>query len=257
MKKPSSRIAMNLYSVRDHCKTLDDLDRSFARLKSLGYLNIQISGVSYNAAQIRELLDKNGLSCCACHDNLNDLTNSLDTVIKNMRILGCTFTALGYPGEEYFKADGASRLPGILESIGSKLRAEGLEFGYHNHSAEFEKFGDKTMLEMIYDNTSRKNVKAEIDTYWVHHGGGDPAQWILKLKDRIPAVHLKDYAILDRTPVFCEVGEGNLDWNRILTACRKAGVEWYIVEQDNPFKDRDIFESLGRSHGNLKKMGLK
>jgi sugar phosphate isomerase/epimerase len=257
MKKPSSRIGINLYSVRDHCKTVDDLDRTLALLRSLGYLNVQVSGVSLEAPRIRELLDKNGLSCCGCHDSLNDLTDNLDSVIKKMRVLGCAFTALGYPGEKYFNPTGVARLPGILEGIGAKLRSEGLEFGYHNHSAEFEKFGEKTMFQTIYDNTSRQNLKAEIDTYWVQNGGGDPAEWILKLKGRIEAVHCKDYTILDRTPVFCEVGEGNLAWSRILKACGKAGVKWYIVEQDNPFKSRDIFESLGISIGNLKRMGLK
>ena len=41
----------------------------------------------------------------------------------------------------------------------------------------------------------------------------------------------------------------------ILAACREAGVEWYIVEQDHC--QRDPFESLGISLRNLKAMGLQ
>jgi sugar phosphate isomerase/epimerase len=52
-----------------------------------------------------------------------------------------------------------------------------------------------------------------------------------------------------------EVGEGNLNWPRILDAAKKAGVEWYIVEQD--ICERDPFDSLKISLENLKAMGIK
>jgi len=51
-----------------------------------------------------------------------------------------------------------------------------------------------------------------------------------------------------------EVGEGNLNWPRIVAACKKAGVEWYIVEQDTC--ERDPFESLAISLRNIKAMGI-
>ena len=40
----------------------------------------------------------------------------------------------------------------------------------------------------------------------------------------------------------------------ILAACRRAGVEWYAVEQD--ICQRDPFESLAISFRNLREMGL-
>ena len=33
------------------------------------------------------------------------------------------------------------------------------------------------------------------------------------------------------------MGDGNLDWDGILDAARVSGVEWYIIEQDNPAGD--------------------
>ena len=67
-------------------------------------------------------------------------------------------------------------------------------------------------------------------------------------------VHLKDMAIKDGQQVFAEVGEGNLEWPEILQACREAGVEWYLVEQDTC--QRDPFESLEISLRNLHRLGL-
>jgi sugar phosphate isomerase/epimerase len=50
-----------------------------------------------------------------------------------------------------------------------------------------------------------------------------------------------------------EIGEGNLDWADVLAACRDAGVEWLIVEQDEC--RRDPFESLAISRRNLRSLG--
>ena len=77
----------------------------------------------------------------------------------------------------------------------------------------------------------------------------DPASWIRRFKDRVPLVHLKDMAIKDGDPVDAEIGEGNLDWVEILTACRDAGTRWLVVEQDDP--RRDPLQAVAISYRNL------
>ena len=52
-----------------------------------------------------------------------------------------------------------------------------------------------------------------------------------------------------------EIGEGNMNWVAILAAADEAGVEWYLVEQDDCY-ERDPFESLAISNRNLREMGL-
>ena len=67
-----------------------------------------------------------------------------------------------------------------------------------------------------------------------------PAEWCTRLKNRLPLLHLKDYAV-DATgkPYFAEIGQGNLDFKAIIAAAEASGCEWFIVEQDvcpgNPF----------------------
>lgn len=162
-----------------------------------------------------------------------------------------------------------------------KLKAGGLTFGYHNHSFELEKYDGRRGLDILIDESDPAAVTFEIDTYWITHGGGDPAAWVRKVGGRIPLVHFKDMAVApDRTspapgrfpaepdadyqkrveasrasrPIMAEVGEGNLNWSEIVKACREARVEWYIVEQDHC--QRDPFESLGISLRNLRAMGI-
>jgi len=133
------------------------------------------------------------------------------------------------------------------------LAEAGFVFVYHNHSFEFQKFDGKTGLEILYEESDPQVFFSEIDTYWVQHGGGDPADWIRRLKGRAPVVHFKDMVMGKDGQMMAEVGEGNLNWPAIIEACDYAGVEWLIVEQD--ICQRDPFESLGISLKNLKAMG--
>ena len=70
-------------------------------------------------------------------------------------------------------------------------------------------------------------------------------------------IHFKDFALVDKEPQFCEVGEGNLDWTGIIDACVDTKIPFYSIEQDKPFMERDIFESMKISFDNLRAMGVK
>ena len=51
--------------------------------------------------------------------------------------------------------------------------------------------------------------------------------------DRVRLLHMKDRAP-GPEPHDAPAGEGNLDFPAIVDAGRAAGVDWYIVEQDEP-----------------------
>jgi sugar phosphate isomerase/epimerase len=123
------------------------------------------------------------------------------------------------------------RLAGILDGIGAACSEKGMRLSYHNHSFEFVKFDGEYALDMLYANTSPENVLAEIDTYWVQHGGEDPAAYIRKYSGRGPILHVKDMAD-DEKKSFAEIGNGILDWHAIREASQQSGVEVYCVEQD-------------------------
>ena len=139
-------------------------------------------------------------------------------------------------------------------AVARQFKGSGVSIGYHNHSHELARFDRKTALQILFEELD-ESIWWEIDTYWIAHGGADPIQWVRKVKGRMPCVHLKDLAITPgRQQLMAEVGEGNLNWDGILQACRDIGVEWYIVEQDTC--QRDPFESLKISFDNLKRMGV-
>ena len=251
-------LAAQLYTIRDFTKTAQDFATSMRKVRDIGYMAVQVSAIGPIPDQeVLDIVSDLGLAVCNTHIGYDRLLNDIDGVVAQHKLWQTRHVALGSMPQEFRNAgeDGFKRFAEIANQIGEQLHAHGLTFSYHNHSFEFVRFGARTGLDVIYEETDPRYVQAEIDTYWVQHGGGDPAAWIAKMKDRMPVVHLKDMVMLNGEQVMAEVGEGNLNWPAILDACQAANVEWYAVEQD--ICQRDPFESLNISFENLKAMGYE
>ncbi len=250
-----SVLAAQMYTLRDFTKTPDAIAETMHKVKQIGYDVVQLSALGpIDPRALKTILDSEGLTVCATHVGYNRLQDDLQAVIDEHHLWGCPNVAIGGLPVEYRNHEGYLRFAEEASEIARKLAAAHLTFSYHNHSFELEKFDGQTALDLLYTKSDPAVFFAEIDTYWLQHGGADPAVWIRSVKDRIPLVHLKDMAVKDNTPIMAEVGEGNMNWESILAACADANVEWYIVEQD--VCQRDPFESLAISLRNLQGMGL-
>ena len=251
-----SAIAAQLYTVREFTKTPKDIAETMKKVAEIGYEAVQLSALGEIGPQeLRTICDGEGIKICATHIGYQQMADDPQGVIELHATYGCPYAGIGGLPQEYRgSAEGFSRFAKECSETARKLAKGGLKFVYHNHSHELEKFGDRTALQILYEDSDPEVFLSEIDTYWVQHGGGSPSAWIRKLAGRAPCVHLKDMAMKGREQLYAEVGEGNLDWPAILDACKEAGTEWYIVEQDTC--QRDPFESLAISFRNLKAMGL-
>ena len=261
MAEQTTQLAAQLYTLREHTKTPADIRRTLEKLSSDGWRAVQGSALGpIETAELKKVLDGNGLAMAATHGSLKRFAEEAPAVIDEHRTLDCKYTAIGgyFPKPEDFTRDKWKQFAADFNAAASNFAGSGVSLGYHNHSHEWarvdESAGGQRAIDVLMADLDR-SVWWEFDTYWVAHAGGDPAAWIDRVKGRIPCVHLKDMRIKPgREQFMSEVGEGNLDWPGILAACKSAGVEWYIVEQDHCY--RDPFESLKISLENLKGMGL-
>ncbi|MDH7569078.1 MAG: sugar phosphate isomerase/epimerase [Armatimonadota bacterium] len=251
-----SVIAAQLYTVREFTKTPEGIAQTFRRVREIGYEAVQLSALGpIDPRELRRIADDNGLTICATHVSYERMRDDFDALVAEHKLWGCQYVGVGGLPASYRNAEGYPRFAKECSEVARRLKAEGLTFVYHNHSFELEKYGDRTGLQILYEESDPQVFTSEIDTYWIQHGGGDPAAWVRKLKGRAHVVHLKDMTMKEGKQIMAEVGEGNLNWPAILDACREAGVRWYIVEQDTC--QRDPFDSLAISFNNLRKMGLR
>jgi sugar phosphate isomerase/epimerase len=255
----TDKIGVQLYTLRDHCKDAESFDKTCKWIAAQGIRDVQVSGVAIQDATIlRKILDDHGLVCTVTHRGM-DALRDIQATLDYHGTLGCKYAALGsFNGDAEAWRAFADEFSGLADAYA----AQGLALGYHNHSHEFIPFAEdpakinpkENPMWLLFERCS-KNVWFEIDTYWVAHGGADPADWIDRVSGRIPVVHFKDLTMgAGRVQTICEVGAGNLNWPRIVESCKRAGVESYMIERDSG--EVDAFESLRISIANMSTMGL-
>ncbi len=254
MKKQN--IVAQVYTVRDACNDAHGLADALARVRAIGYQAVEMNSVGpLPVKELARVLDGEGLTCAGTHEDSEELLADPSAVAERLAILGCTATAYPYPKDQDFSSlDAVRRLCKALDRTGKTLRKAGISFSYHNHNLEFYRLGNRMVFDYLLSETDPDNVKIELDTYWVQAGGGSPAEWIARLKGRCTHLHVKDYGVDPKgRAMFDEIGTGNLDGAGILTAARKAGCKWYVVEQDSDWENGDPFLSLKLSWAFLKK----
>lgn len=229
------QIAAQLYTCRALTKNPKDIAATMHRLREVGYRAVQVSAMGpIPEEELNRILDGEGMVCCATHEPPDQILDEPSRVIERLKKLRCTITAYPAPkgidlGDEAVVKAWIAK----LDAAGAAMAAEGISLCYHNHNHEFRKLGGKIILDQIFSGTKSNHLQAELDTYWVHYGGGENVALCESLAGRMPAIHLKDYATNSESkPEYCEIGAGNLDFKKIITAAENSGCQWFIVEQD-------------------------
>ena len=245
--------ALQLYTVRD--LTAKDFAGTVKKVAEIGYKYVELAGYGNlpDAKAARKALDDAGLKACSGHYALDMLENKFDQVKADAEALGIDTVVCPFlPPERRRDARGYEATAKVLEAVGNQLHQFGLILAYHNHAFEYVRYGDKTGLDILFENTSPHLVAAEVDVYWVKNAGADPVEQINKLGERVRLLHLKDLAGADKR--FAPVGTGSIDFKAILAAAEKNGVRFGIVEQDQSYNTSPL-ESIRTSLENLKKIG--
>lgn len=134
----------------------------------------------------------------------------------------------------------------ILTSVSRACRDKGLDAVFHHHAGTFiETPGE---IERLCASVDADLLGLCLDTGHYYYGGGDPVEATRKYATRIRHLHLKDVwpPVLEavrrekigfleavRRDVFCELGEGAVDFSQVISILTAAGFDgWAIVEQD-------------------------
>lgn len=252
--KKSGKYGLQLYSVRQAVSK--DLDKTLADLVAMGYNKLEIFG--YNgkffgrtAQEFKAATSKAGIKVVSSHHMAGlgmkmdgSMSQGWDKAIEDMHTIGAEYMVCAFLMPNERTADNYAKLPDMFNAAGEKTKKAGIQFAYHNHDFEFEKYGDSTVLDHFITKTSADLVKMELDLYWISRTGNDPVAYFNKYPGRFPLWHVKDMA--KDTKDITEVGNGVIDFDRIFAARKTAGLRHWFVEQD--VSKGDMFESLKTSH---------
>jgi inosose dehydratase len=134
----------------------------------------------------------------------------------------------------------------LLTELAQRCREVGLATVFHHHAGTYiETPGE---IEQLCAATDSDLIGLCLDTGHYYYGGGNPLDAVHRYKSRIRHLHLKDvrpsvlasvrrdrigYLDAVRRGVFCELGEGAVDFRSVLEELEKYGFHgWAIFEQD-------------------------
>jgi sugar phosphate isomerase/epimerase len=259
---------MTLYTVRTEMvkdpkgtlKTVSDLGYKY--IEAVEYKDGKFYGMS--PAEFKAYTKSIGLKPLSVHMGMMTTENA-DQLIADAKTAGFKYFVAPVPIMGMIKFNPKTRtiaLKGDIKDLAQKLNiiarkahAQGLKFLYHNHDFEFEK--DSTGLapiDYLLQNLDAKYVNFQMDLYWAEKAGVDPLTYFKKYPGRFKVWHVKD---MDEQGRFAPVGQGKIDFGRILKSARLAGMKYYIVEQDMVYDGLSPIEAIKLSREGLTRFGFK
>lgn len=247
------KLGLQLYTVRDYMNDEASIDETFARLVKMGYTEGQTAGSNVELPAFAELANKHGMSIVGTHYDFGKIVNDPKATMALHDKLGTKNVGIGgMPGDARTSYDGLMKFIETFNKSAELYAKEGYKLTYHNHSFEFVKIHDnKTMMDYLAEQLDPQNISFVLDTCWVAHGGADVRFWLEKLAGRIDILHLKEMGRDENGPFITEIGNGGIWWEGVLETAVKAGVKYFVVEQDT--WPGDPFDSIKKSADYLKK----
>lgn len=252
------KIAIQLYTIREFFCSIDEFSKAVKRLSDIGYRYVETAGLAnLDAKQFKQIMDDNGLKICSSHVGIDRILKEPEAVAEEQLILNALCCNSSWPGSESYNFSAIKKIAEKIAKAAETLKKHGLIQGYHNHGIEFSRCDGKTWLEIIMENSPAEILTAQIDTYWVQYGGGDPAQWIARYTNRLNSIHFKDMGMsTENKQIMVPIGTGNLNWEKILTAARKSTAKYAIMEMDlSPLFP--IWDAIKISFENMKNWNLE
>lgn len=265
MQQESRLGGLALYTVRDDMEK--DAKATLKAVADAGYANIEAAG--YNDGKFYGMtpeefnlyLKKQNLKPISSHQGSVTLEN-VDKMVADVKAAGFKYFVVPIPPMGLFKSDGkgkmsmeggAENLARILDELGKKAHASGLELLYHNHDFEFMKDSDGIVtIDYLLENCNPEYVNFQMDLFWVTKAGADPQDYFNKYPGRFKIWHVKD---MDEEGKFAPVGKGKIDFKGILANKEKSGMQYYMVEQDQTFEITPL-EAIKISHQGIKELGF-
>jgi sugar phosphate isomerase/epimerase len=246
-------VGLQLYSLRDQFKK--DVAGTLDEVKSWGIKYVELAGTyDLPADKFVSMLKERGLVPIAAHFGYERYRDDAEAVALEAKALGLKYAGVAWiPHQGDFDEKTCREAISVFNNAGKVLRQHGIKFFYHIHGYEFHPHAKGTLLDLLIQETDPKLVTYEMDIFWVVYPNQDPVRLFEKYGKRWELVHLKDMkkgvelgSLTGGTDVKNDaaLGAGQMDMPAILKAAKKAGVKWYFIEDESPWSEQQIPQSL-------------
>ena len=238
-------IGVQTFTIRKTQKK--DIEKAYLPLIELGIKSLEVARIDFtpeNARIIKSLVDDYGIEISAIQVKPKYVFGATDSIVDFCKTVGCTrvvISMLPFPvilgREEKFY-----EFIKTLDPQFDIYAAHGITLAYHHHNWEYVRLSNgKTRMDELLANTSK--IRIVHDTYWTAGCGIDPAREVERFGNRLIGVHLRDLTHSARGLKVkgrnCAIGDGVIDFKRVIPAAVGVGAEYLVIEQktDTPYPE--------------------
>jgi sugar phosphate isomerase/epimerase len=236
---------IQLYTLRNIMQ--EDFRGPLQKLKGMGYTQIESFPSQkghfwgLGAKEFCHIARDMGLETVSTHiglgkptpqENWATVSNGLEAFAQTFAEAGGKYLVCPHLDKSVREnLEGYKRVAADLNKAGEICKKAGIGFAYHNHAFEFETLEGQIPYQVLLKETDPELVKMELDLYWAAKAGQNVPALLESHPNRFPLVHVKDMGSPDPTTV--EVGSGTLDFAAMFSKAGKAGIKYFLVEQDH------------------------
>ncbi len=269
-KNLSLPLGLQLYSVRDQLPK--DFAGTLKQIGALGYREVESAGYNnHSAPDVKQALAAANLKLVSAHFPLDALKKNFDSILAfhkqlNVGTIVCSSpshkdpSVKPKPGAPPFSLEDWRWNAEQFNTLGEKVHAAGMNFGYHNHFLEFHKVDGQVPYDELLRLTDPAKVTMEMDCGWVIVGGANPIDYLRKYPERISMLHVKDFNLNGPKtpggePKPVELGKGGIDYKPIFDEAAKSGHLKHVFAEQEAFTVPPM-ESLKIDATYLHQLGL-
>jgi sugar phosphate isomerase/epimerase len=190
----------------------------------------------YKGQDLRAMLAGYGLTCISCHFGTGELFNHADERIAWAHDFGLTqmgTASLGFgtlPKDRKPTMDDVKRVTDLFNTFAAKAHAAGITAFLHNEVFEVTSIDGKRVYDAEIALLDPATVKLQFQVSTMQ-AGFDPVDYFARYPGRYISMHCQDWVTgPDGKPKQVAIGKGVVDWKRVFTAAKKAGIQNYFVE---------------------------
>ena len=268
--RKSFGVGIQLYTIRDAMAA--DVKGTLKKVSDIGYKNLELAGYAdgkfygFKPAEFKKIVSDLGMDIISSHSAVE----SKGITIESAKLMADSHAALGvkyciqpWVNDEDRTIEKYKKMIGDWNKVGKIMKEVGIKFGYHNHNFEFRTVnGIVPYYDIFMPEMDKDLITMELDLFWASKAGQDPIAMFKKYPGRFELLHFKDMHT-KQAPFFdvikddvCSVGEGVIDFKKILTAKETAGMKYIFVEDDNQGNGKP-FEGIDTSIRNITTKILK
>jgi len=250
LSKENISLGIQLYTVRDEMKS-NPLE-TLKQIASIGYKNVEHANYvnrkfyGYSANEFKKVLNDLGLKMPSGHtvmrkehwdESKKDFTDAWKQTVEDAAIVEQHYViSPSLDSSVYQTEDSLRRFMEVFNKSGELCKKHGMKFGYHNHHFEFsKKFGDKTLYDVIMENTDQKLVSQQFDTGNLFNADVTALDIIKKYPNRFETMHVKDEIESKgghEKYESCVLGKGIAETKAVIDLGKANGTTLFIVEQE-------------------------